>query len=76
MIGHRQQRILAVLAGHPAGLVAENLLAAVCPSNSPPRERQRMLRAVHALAAAGQVSIVGKKNRTEVAGALVSRIAR
>jgi hypothetical protein len=75
MIGHRQQRILAVLAEHPAGLAAENLLAALS-SSSPPNERHKMLQAIHALEAGGRVSIAGKRRRGEIAGALVSSVVR
>jgi hypothetical protein len=60
MIGHRQQRILAVLADHPAGLAAENLLAALA-SCSPRAERHRMIMSIHALAAGGWISIAGKR---------------
>jgi hypothetical protein len=57
MIGHRQQRIQ-----HPAGLAAENLLAALS-SSSPPYERHKMLQAIHTLEAGGRVSIAGKRHR-------------
>jgi hypothetical protein len=46
--GHRQLAIMAVLAEHPAGLAAENLLKAVSPPGSRV-ERQRTLRALYAL---------------------------
>jgi hypothetical protein len=59
MIGHRQRRILSVLAAHPGGLCAENLLAALS-SCSPRAERHRMIMSLHALAAGGWISIAGK----------------
>jgi Fe2+ or Zn2+ uptake regulation protein len=67
---HRQERILAILAEHPAGLAAENLLAAVCPRGSR-AERIRMLRTLRRLEEGGRLSIEGRRHRTEVAGALV-----
>jgi hypothetical protein len=66
----RPARILAVLADHPGGLAAENLLREADRPTGP-GERALMLRAIGMLAAAGRVTIRGKLRRTEIAGALI-----
>jgi hypothetical protein len=74
MAGHRAERILTVLANHPAGLVTESLLAAMGSRGG--AERQLMLRALRALEAGGRLSIESKKHRSEIATALVVPVAR
>jgi hypothetical protein len=72
MFGPRQQRILTLLDDHPDGLVVEHLLPA--PSTRAARqERAKTLDALHRLVAAGLVNLIGKRHRTEIAGALVMR---
>jgi hypothetical protein len=56
-----------VLAEHPVGVAAENLLGA--PGDRV--ERARTLRALFGLADGGRIRVTGKAHRTEVAGAVV-----
>jgi hypothetical protein len=56
---------------YPGGLAGENLLAAICRPGDPV-ERQLTLRAIVGLADGGRISVTGKKQRSEIASALVS----
>jgi Fe2+ or Zn2+ uptake regulation protein len=58
MIGRQQKRILDVLAAHPGGLCAENLLAALA-SRSPQAQRLRMIMAITTLKTGGAITIAG-----------------
>jgi hypothetical protein len=65
----RKDRLLSVLAEHPAGLCAERLLE---ETDVQPDERQLMLKALRRMAQAGQVQIIRRTSqRNAVAGALI-----
>jgi len=66
----RSERLLSVLSEHPEGITSEILLTRSGEAD----ERQVRLQALRTLAARGEVSISGKKGRTEVASALVQPV--
>jgi hypothetical protein len=75
MLGPNQCRILAALADTPAGILANVLLSRIAPGATP-AERAKLLTALRRLENAGLVTVTGKRSRTEVAGALVTRSLR
>jgi hypothetical protein len=63
----RRERLLAVLAEHPAGLAGETLLTQA----GPPFERGLLLRTLRKVAAAGEVRISGRSTPNGLTSVLV-----
>jgi hypothetical protein len=63
----RRERLLTILAEHPAGLAGENLLTQAGPA----AERELLLRTLRRAEAAGEVTITGQAGSNCIASALI-----
>ena len=63
----RHERLQAVLAAHPSGLVIEEVLRRV----GEPEERTLLLQSLRLMCLAGEATVTGKERRNRIASALV-----